>query len=325
MSSQRIGKRSRQLSAKSRETLEDGFFEETLQDQNSQKKVTKLEALGRADQMPICESDCVDGAELLITEHGQEYPVTFVSFSDKSKRHKKSHQPPVETPPTPATSHAQKTTPNALKSILQKAKNTIKPVVLDQQSQSALRESRIEQRLDNIEKELKDIKTILLQNGSRNEEPEVDLTAINADTPYSAALSLLDMMLTQEELRKSLLMKSKKSSRPGLPEDRVRKMIDCLKKTFGANSFDIKVFKRKCNQKCRDVNRSYLRLHDEEGTELMPPRHEEEEKEQQEDKEEEKEEDNEDDEEEDDEEEEEEEEEEDDDDDEKEVEEHFSL
>ena len=31
--------------------------------------------------MPICESDCVDGAELLITEHGQEYPVTFVSFS----------------------------------------------------------------------------------------------------------------------------------------------------------------------------------------------------------------------------------------------------
>ncbi|KAL5497383.1 hypothetical protein EMCRGX_G002517 [Ephydatia muelleri] len=300
MSSQRTGKRSRQLSTKLRETLEDGFFEETLQDQNSQKKVTKLEALGRADQMPICESDCVDGAELLITEHGQEYPVTFVSFS--------------------ATSHAQKTTPNALKSILQKAKNTIKPVVLDQQSQSALRESRIEQRLDNIEKELKDIKTILLQNGSRNEEPEVDLTAINADTPYSAALSLLDMMFTQEELRKSLLMKSKKSSRPGLPEDRVRKMIDCLKKKFGANSFDIKVLKRKCNQKCRDVNRSYLRLHDEEGTELMPPRHEEE-KEQQEDKEEEKEEDNEDDEEEDDEEEEEEEEE-DDDDDEKEVEEH---
>eukprot|EP00731_Ephydatia_muelleri_P034111 Em0047g30a len=269
--------------------------------------------------MPICESDCVDGAELLITEHGQEYPVTFVSFSDKSKRQKKSHQPPVETPPTLATSRAQKTTPNALKSILQKAKNTIKPVVLDQQSQSALRESRIEQRLDNIEKELKDIKTILLQNGSRNEEPEVDLTAINADTPYSAALSLLDMMFTQEELRKSLLMKSKKSSRPGLPEDRVRKMIDCLKKKFGANSFDIKVLKRKCNQKCRYVNRSYLRLHDEEGTELLPPRHEEEEKEQQEDKEEK--EDNEDDEEEDDKEEEEEE----DDDDEKEVEEHFSL
>ena len=95
-----------------------------------------------------------------------------------------------------------------------------------------------------------------------------------------------------------------------------------MKKKFGANSFDIKVLKRKCNQKCRDVNRSYLRLHDEEGTELMPPRHEEEKE--QEDKEEEKEEDNEDDEEEDNEEEEEEEEE-DDDDGEKEVEEHFSL
>ena len=49
--------------------------------QTGQKKITKLEALGRADQMPICETDCVDGAELLITEHGQEYPVTFVSFS----------------------------------------------------------------------------------------------------------------------------------------------------------------------------------------------------------------------------------------------------
>ena len=40
-----------------------------------------MEALGRADQMPICKTDCVDGAELLITEHGQKYPVTFLSFS----------------------------------------------------------------------------------------------------------------------------------------------------------------------------------------------------------------------------------------------------
>eukprot|EP00731_Ephydatia_muelleri_P000473 Em0001g473a len=302
MSSQRTGKRSRQLSAKLRETLEDGLFEETLQDQNSQKKVTKLEALGRADQMPICESDCVDGAELLITEQGQEYPVTFVSFSDKSKRQKKSHQPPVETPPTPATSRAQKTTPNALKSILQKAKNTIKPVVLDQQSQSALRESvtskfmhiasvghicstsstlmkgvtcsaslpqaklwRIEQRLDYIEKELKDIKTILLQNGSRNEEPEVDLTAINADTPYSAALSLLDMMFTQEELRKSLLMKSKKSSRPGLPEDRVRKMIDMKKKknnkkTKKKKKKTMKMMKKKTMKKRRKKKKMMMMM-----------------------------------------------------------------
>ena len=127
--------------------------------QTGQKKITKLEALGRADQMPICETDCVDGAELLITEHGQEYPVTFVSFSgvmmhwyqfgrsihilycysDKRQK-KKSHQPSmasVATPPTPTTlSRAQvtastqtaKTTQNVVKGILKKAKDTMKPV-----------------------------------------------------------------------------------------------------------------------------------------------------------------------------------------------------
>ena len=28
-----------------------------------------------------------------------------------------------------------------------------------------------------------------------------------------------------------------------------------MKKRFGDNSFDIKILKRKCNQKCRDTNR----------------------------------------------------------------------
>ena len=36
----------------------------------------------------------------------------------------------------------------------------------------------------------------------------------------------------------------------------------------------IAVLKRKCNQKCIDVNRSYFRLHHDEGTELLPPGHE---------------------------------------------------
>ncbi|KAL5477720.1 hypothetical protein EMCRGX_G024556 [Ephydatia muelleri] len=122
---QRVGKRARQPSAKVLETTEDGF-EKSLQDQNSQKKITKLEALGRADQMPICETDCVDGAELLITEHGQEYPVTFVT----------------------ASTQTAKTTQNVVKGILKKANDTMKPVVQDQQSQSALRRSRIEKRRD---------------------------------------------------------------------------------------------------------------------------------------------------------------------------------
>ena len=55
----------------------------------------------------------------------------------------------------------------------------------------------------------------------KNEE-HVDFTAINADTPYLAALSLMDVFYTKEE---SLVMTSKKSSRPALPEDRMRKLI----------------------------------------------------------------------------------------------------
>lgn len=49
--------------------------------QTGKMKIVKIDALGRADLMPICETDFVDGASLLVMEHGQEYPVTFVSFS----------------------------------------------------------------------------------------------------------------------------------------------------------------------------------------------------------------------------------------------------
>ena len=48
---------------------------------------------------------------------------------------------------------------------------------------------------------------------------------MNADTPYSAALSLMDVFFTKEERSKSLVMTSKKSLRPALPEDRMRKLI----------------------------------------------------------------------------------------------------
>ena len=48
---------------------------------------------------------------------------------------------------------------------------------------------------------------------------------INTDTPYAAALSLLDVFFTKEELSKSLVVKSKKSSKPALSEDKMRKLI----------------------------------------------------------------------------------------------------
>lgn len=40
-----------------------------------------METLGKPDLLPICETDFVDGAEFFISEYGQEYPVTFLSWS----------------------------------------------------------------------------------------------------------------------------------------------------------------------------------------------------------------------------------------------------
>ena len=54
---------------------------------------------------------------------------------------------------------------------------------------------------------------------------KIDFSTVNTDTPYSAALSLMDVFFTKEELSKSLVVQSKKSSRPALPEDRMRKLI----------------------------------------------------------------------------------------------------
>ncbi|KAL5488999.1 hypothetical protein EMCRGX_G018035 [Ephydatia muelleri] len=48
----------------------------------------------------------------------------------------------------------------------------------------------------------------------------------------------------------------KEELRPAL---RMRKLIDSVKKRFGADSFDMKILKRKCNQKCRDTNRNYFK------------------------------------------------------------------
>ena len=50
---------------------------------------------------------------------------------------------------------------------------------------------------------------------------------------------------------------------------------DCVMKLFGADSFDMRILKRKCNQKCRDTNRKYAKMQssivEERGVEQQPP------------------------------------------------------
>ena len=68
---------------------------------------------------------------------------------------------------------------------------------------------------------------------------------------YSFRLQLMDIMFTKEELASSLLFKSKKSDKPGLDKVRVERMLQYMEQRYG-NSWDLKMFTLKANQKCRD-------------------------------------------------------------------------
>ena len=47
----------------------------------------------------------------------------------------------------------------------------------------------------------------------------------NTETPYTTALGLLDAMFTKEELNKSLVFQSKRSSKPALPGEKIKRHI----------------------------------------------------------------------------------------------------
>ena len=63
---------------------------------------------------------------------------------------------------------------------------------------------------------------------------------------------MLDALFTKDELKGSLLFKSKKSDKPALDQQRVEKLLGCIDKRFG-EKWDIKKFTAKANQKCRDT------------------------------------------------------------------------
>lgn len=68
---------------------------------------------------------------------------------------------------------------------------------------------------------------------------------------YSFGLQLLNILFTKEELAVSLLFKSKKSTKPGLDQGRVEKMLKLIERRFGSD-WDLRTLSQKVNQKCHD-------------------------------------------------------------------------
>ncbi len=81
----------------------------------------------------------------------------------------------------------------------------------------------------------------------------INVMHLPAKNAYSFGLQLMEVIFTKEEMANSLLFKSKKSSKPGLPPEKVSKFLSLLDKRYGSDSWDVKVLTSKVNQKCRDV------------------------------------------------------------------------
>ncbi len=79
----------------------------------------------------------------------------------------------------------------------------------------------------------------------------INVMVLPARDAYAFALQLMDMLFTKEELFSSLLMKSKKSTKPPLDKTRVQRLIMLVEKRFN-DGWDLKKLVSKANQKCRD-------------------------------------------------------------------------
>lgn len=80
----------------------------------------------------------------------------------------------------------------------------------------------------------------------------VNISRIPARDVYSFGLQLLEVIFTKKELAESLLFQSKKSSKPGLPVDKVQQYLASIDERFGKD-WDLKILTSKVNQKCRDT------------------------------------------------------------------------
>ena len=82
----------------------------------------------------------------------------------------------------------------------------------------------------------------------------VNLLRIPTRDAYLYGLQLMDTLFTKEELLGSLLFKSKKSEKLELDSEQVAKLLSYIDKHYG-DEWDIKTFRDKASQKCRDANK----------------------------------------------------------------------
>ena len=108
----------------------------------------------------------------------------------------------------------------------------------------------IEKKLDQLLAQKKEDDQIL-QGG-------VNIRNIKADTPQAYGLALLDVFFTKQELKRSLLVKSKISNKPALDTTKVNKIFKMIEEKYGhtkeyKRNWNPKAFIRAANQKCRDA------------------------------------------------------------------------
>ncbi|XP_019862598.1 PREDICTED: uncharacterized protein LOC100640600 isoform X1 [Amphimedon queenslandica] len=100
-------------------------------------------------------------------------------------------------------------------------------------------------------------------------EDDLAILKMPKKTPESFALSLMDTLFTDEEMKTHLFIKKKKSrsNKEELDRERVRKLFAHVTTEFGQEAVKSKFSSivEKCNQKCRDKGKSSVKKEDEES------------------------------------------------------------
>ena len=122
----------------------------------------------------------------------------------------------------------------------------------------AQRVERIEKMVEKLGHRLKEKSGGNSRHSSKEDDQGViingiDVLRIPAKDEYAYGLRLMEVLFTKEEMSESLLFESKKSDRKGLDQERVSQLFSLVDKRYGKNTLNIKKFKDKANQKCRDT------------------------------------------------------------------------
>ena len=119
---------------------------------------------------------------------------------------------------------------------------------------------RIENKLDTISEIVSGNTTKDDLDAAENEfvYKGINVHRIPSSNPYSYGLQLLDALFDKDELANSLMFESTKSDKAPLNKDRVTKLFKLIDEKFKHDEkykkdWDIKLFVRKANQKCRDT------------------------------------------------------------------------